>query len=426
MRGKKSSVGLALAAVVASLVLAGTCVATDPGYVVHVFRSPGTNGYTPQAGLILDASGNLYGTTSYGGDLRVCSQDSCGTVFELSQNKAGNWIETVLHIFGSGTDGAVPRAGLVFDSRGDLYGTTLEGGTYGFGTVFELSPSIGGDWTETVLYNFSNAGSDGSGPLSSLIFDGAGNLYGTTGGGGTNGSGTVFELSPAAEGIWNETTLHSFNRNGIDGVDPSSGLTFNAAGSLFGTTSSGGSETGCSNYGCGIVFELTPDGDSAWTETVLYTFTSTGTGGYSPGRSGVVLDSAGNLYGTTVLGGTYGLGTAFELSAASGGVWKIKWLHGFGLGNDAGYPANGVTIDALGNLYGTAEGSICTFYSTAFELSEEGGRWSEQVLHNLAGLTDGGCPSSGLALDAAGDMFGTTDNGGGGSDPGGTVFEIKP
>ena len=229
---------------------------------------------------------------------------------------AVNWNEKVLHNF-NGSDGSASRSGLIFDAAGNLYGTTYTGGTYNYGTVFELSPMVDGGWSETVLHNFNNNGSDGWGPLSALTFDAAGNLYGTTAQGGTYscgklGCGTVFELSPMPGGGWMETVLYSFG-NGTDGVYPIYGaLIFDAAGNLYGTTSSGGTHNCQGIGGCGTVFKLSPTG----TETVLYSFDH-----YDGDWAGLIFDATGNLYGTTEYGGTNqcdgplpGCGTVFELS----------------------------------------------------------------------------------------------------------------
>src|ERR1019366_934096 len=208
--------------------------------VLYSFIHNGTDGGFPQAGLIFDAAGNLYGTTSEGGTSSSCS-GGCGTVFELTPTAGGGWTEKVLHNFNSnGTDGANPYAGLIFDAAGNLYGTTTVGGTYYYGTVFELTPTAGGGWTEKVLHSFNYNGTDGNNPQASLTIDAAGNLYGTTSGGGTYGNykGTVFELTPAAGGDWTETVLHNFV--GPDGAAPLAGLIFDAAGNLYGTTSGGG------------------------------------------------------------------------------------------------------------------------------------------------------------------------------------------
>jgi uncharacterized repeat protein (TIGR03803 family) len=268
--------------------------------VLYSFGAYGTDGVVPYAGLIFDAAGNLYGTTYAGG-----TYYQYGTVFELTPAAGGGWTEKVLHNFvANGTDGYYPWAGLAFDRFGNLYGTTSTGGTYEGGIVFELTPAGSGGWTETVLHRFGNA-MDGSGPLAGLIFDAAGNLYGTTSGGGTY-DGTVFELTPAGGGSWTEKVLWSFG-SGTDGFAPQVGLVFDAAGNLYGTTPWGGTN------GYGTVFELTPAGSGGWTEAVLHNFNEFGNGdGYYP-LAALILDAAGNLYGTTSVGGTYNNGTVFEL-----------------------------------------------------------------------------------------------------------------
>ena len=284
--------------------------------MLHSFGN-GTDGRGPVGGLIFDAAGNLYGMTIQGGT--YCSgSGGCGTVFELTPAAGGSWTEQVLYSFcpqglPCTTDGYYPRAGLIFDGAGNLYGTTDNGGTYHDGTVFELTPAAGGTWTEKVLHNFNLNGTDGALPLGSLILDAAGNLYGTTSNGGTYTSrGTVFELTPTAGGGWTETVLHSFG-NGTDGVTPEAGLIFDAAGNLYGTTTGGGTYYG------GTVFELTPAAGGGWTEQVLHSFGSGTDGAYAD--TGLIFDAAGNLYGTTDDGGTYtscpgGCGTVFEITAA--------------------------------------------------------------------------------------------------------------
>ena len=216
--------------------------------VLHDFSQAGGEGTFPLDRLIFDAAGNLYGTTLAGG---IPGIDG-GTVFELMPAAGGHWTEQVLHEFGNGSDGYAPFAGLIFDAAGNLYGTTSTGGTYFHGAVFELTPNRSGGWTETVQYSFQGYPTDGDGPMAGLIFDAAGNLYGTTYFGGTYGPGTAFELTPTQGGGWTETVLHNFG-NGTDGVWPDAGLIFDPAGNLHGTTEHGGTY----NY-YGTVFELTP------------------------------------------------------------------------------------------------------------------------------------------------------------------------
>src|ERR1019366_4407129 len=201
--------------------------------VLHNFNNDGTDGVNPQADLIFDAAGNLYGTTSQGGT------SDAGTAFELTPAAGGTWTEKVLWSFGTGMDGANPLAGLIFDGAGNLYGTTYNGGTSNSGTVFELTPAAGGTWTEKVLYGF-DGGANGGDPSAGLIFDAAGNLYGTTSFGGPYNHGTVFELMPAGGGSWTEQVLHNFG-SGTDGISPLAGLIFDGAGNLYGTTYHGGS-----------------------------------------------------------------------------------------------------------------------------------------------------------------------------------------
>ncbi len=193
-------------------------------------------------------------------------------MFELTPTGGGGWTERVLYSFGNTPDGAIPVVGLIFDATGNLYGATTEGGTHGDGTVFELTPTGGGGWTERVLYSFGNT-PDGAYANAVLIFDGAGNLYGTTELGGANGPyGTVFELTPTAGGGWTEKVLHSF-ANGTDGARPLASVIFDAAGNLYGTTTEGGTNRD------GTVFELTPTAGGGWTETLLHSFNNNGTDG---------------------------------------------------------------------------------------------------------------------------------------------------
>jgi len=217
--------------------------AAGGGWTERVLYSFGADGIWPTAGLVFDAAGNLYGTTSFGGTV------GWGTVFELTPAGGGGWTEQVLHNFLGYSDGETPYAGLIIDAVGNLYGTTSSGGTYGVGMVFELMPTAGGHWTEQVLHTFNFT--DGGAPYAGLIFDVAGNLYGTAGGGGTYGDGTVFELTPTAGGGWTEKVVHSFG-NGTDGIFPRADLIVDAVGNLYGTTNYGGTN----NYG--TVFEVTP------------------------------------------------------------------------------------------------------------------------------------------------------------------------
>jgi len=248
------------------------------------------NGYNPSSSLTLDAAGNLYGTTKVGmwwypgGD---CAYPGCGGVFELIRNPDGSWSDKGLLAFGGGEDGKWPVANLIFDAAGNLYSTASAGGTYGQGLVFELMPNPDGTWTKKVLHSFH--GKDGSAPSAGLIFDEKGNLYGTTPKGGAYGGGTVFKLTLGSDGIWRAQVLHSFAADGADGVAPYSSLVRDQKGNFYGTTSGGGTE------GYGTVFKLKHK-KGGWTETVVHSFKNFP--GADP-YAGLTLDAAGNLYGTT-------------------------------------------------------------------------------------------------------------------------------
>ena len=370
----------------------------QPFNVLHSFGK-GTDGQTPFAGVIRDAEGNLYGTTLYGGT------GTYGTVFKL--NTAGK--ETVLYNFCSKTnctDGADPEGGLVQDSEGNLYGTTSFGGTHGEGIVFKLSKT----GKETVLYNFKG-GTDGRHPLANLIRDSEGNLYGTTiFGGDSADDGTVFKLSNTGK----ETVLHRFAA-GTDGSRPEGGLIEDAQGNLYGTTSGGGTS------GDGVVFKV----NKTVKETVLYSFTG-GADGAGPYGS-LIEDAKGNLSGTASGGGnSNGAGTVFKLSKTG----KLTVLYTFCSQSgctDGFAPFGGVIEDAKENLYGTTSGGGTDNNGTVFEISEAG---KETVLHSFAGGTRGSGPDEGVIEDAKGNLYGTAPNGGdlscGQGQGCGVVFKLTP
>ena len=285
----------------------------------------GSDGGIPFGNVIADSAGNLYGTTTSGGNTSACLGFGCGVVYRLSPNGAGGWTETVLYSFNDSSDGSVPFAGLAMDAAGNLYGTTLQGGhfskicTQGCGVVFELSPSSGGSWTESVLHAFLG-NPDGNDPVGGVVLDAAGNVWGNTSAGGSHGYGTVFELTPQA-GAWKETLLHSFT-GGSDGDGPYSAVTLDGAGNVYGTTSAGGNLSACTTGGCGVVFKLAKV-NGVWTETVLHAFTNVPDGGFP--QAPLMLGGDGNLYGTALFGGVYGQGTVFELRL-SGMVGRNLWV----------------------------------------------------------------------------------------------------
>jgi uncharacterized repeat protein (TIGR03803 family) len=362
--------------------------------------------------VVLDATGNLYGTTH------------CGLVYELSKS-AGVWALQSLAIFSY--EGGVN--GVVFDTKGNLYGVTGFGGAQNMGTVFELSPD-GEAWSQKVLYQFS--GEDGQNPYGDLIFDTAGNLYGTTEAGGASGAGTVFELMPGTNGTWSEKVLYSFKNNGKDGRGPVAGVIFDKAGNLYGTTIYGGAYT-CNSTAsdCGTVFELVAGTNGTWTEKVLHSFGDGAKDGYDL-ESGVIFDEAGNLYGTRFLGGATtcvpSCGTVFELTPRAKGSWTEKILHSFRGTNDGTQPQAGVIFDNKGNLYGTTLGGGSHLGGTAFKLGPHAnGTWAETVLHNFGEGSDGYGPQYSLVINRSGNLYGTTCCGG--ADPtlqGGILFEVTP
>jgi uncharacterized repeat protein (TIGR03803 family) len=331
--------------------------------ILHAFRGGNSDGSTPAGDPAVDEKGNLYGTTVYGGPLDECSNEGCGIVFELTPNAGGKWTYKVVHEFAV-TDGAWPYGGLIFDAAGNLYGTTTGGGntgacTGGCGVVFELTPGAKGQWTESVLYSFE--GTAGDGPNSPLIFDSTGNLYGATQHGGANGTGAVFELLRGKGGEWAEQVLYSFGDYGSkDGNWPVNGLTLDGVGNLYGATVNGGTK---GQQGWGTVFKLTPFKNGRWAETILHDFDEYRFGGGGV-DSGLILDTAGNLYGTAASGGKYtcpgngnvACGVVFRLAPRSKGKWTETVLHSFGKGKDGAGPG-GLVSDSAGHLFGvTGEG----------------------------------------------------------------------
>jgi uncharacterized repeat protein (TIGR03803 family) len=410
----------------AAILSAASARAASAEKVLYSFRG-GSDGSYPIAGVVSDNVGNLYGTTTAGGSGSCSSADGigCGTVFELSPVVGGRWTERVIYTFQGGQDGSYPRADLTFDVAGNLYGTTFAGGggacndlELGCGIVFELTPGNAGTWTEAVLYRFQG-GNDGTSPFTGLVFD-HGSLYGTTGAGGGSacpiGCGTVFELTPSSNG-WTERILYAF-AGGTDGETPEGRLVLRK-GNLYGATNLGGA------FGFGTVFKLSPNSGSAWTETILYSF------GFLDGHipNGVVSDSAGDLFGTNFDGGHYGYGAVFELS--SSGQETLLFNFG-GSGLNGQIPRSGLTFDAAGNLYGTTEYVGVGGSGEVFKLTPNAqGGWTKTTLYVFSGGSDGGQPFGNVILDGRGHVYGTTWTGGTGNCSGnngtgcGVVFETE-
>ena len=323
----------------------------------------GSDGASPYAGLVFDGAGNLYGTAGAGGSSTACGSgpgSGCGVVFELTPASGGG-TETVIYSFTGGKDGSIPVAGLIFDASGNLYGTAASGGDAscvgeyndpsGCGVVFELSPVAGGGWKQHVLHTFKGGKSDGASPTAALLLDASGNLYGVTTLGGASNAGVVFELTPTAKGPWKKKLVHSFS-GGSGGryFSHADHLIFDSAGNLYGTAEIGGNLNDCGGGGCGLVFELTPKSSGGWKERVLYEFTGTAGDGAYP-EAGLVFDADNNLYGTTAGGGN-GLGVVFELKLNSKGRWSETVLYAFAQGNDGCAPYAGLILGSSGSLYG--------------------------------------------------------------------------
>lgn len=360
-----------------------TILAPAQTYTVLYSFSGTPDGAYPEASLILDSAGNLHGTTFQGG------ASNAGSIFRLSASGA----ESLLYSFTSGADGGNPSAPLVIDAAGDLYGTTQIGGDSQQGVAFKFSASA------TNIHVFTGR-KDGASPFGGFLMDSAGHLFGTTTLGGSANRGTVFRLDPS--GI--ETVLHSFH-GPADGGRPCAGLIQDAAGNLYGTTYGTGAKWG-------TIFKLT----TAGVETVLHNFTGKDDGG-SP-YAGLTMDSAGSLYGATVYGGAHGAGAVFKFDP---GVGRETVLHSFSGGLDGGDPYGTLLIDSAGNLYGTTYYGGTFGYGTIFKLDPAG---NETVLHSFTGGSDGLGPMAGLVRDAAGNLYGTTIYGG--AHGFGVVFKITP
>ena len=337
-----------------------------------------------------------------------------GGIFQLEPKSGGGWTGSPILLFNGGLNGEYPNPSLVADSAGNLYGTTNAGGPYIGGIVFKLSHGSHG-WTEEILHGFGKVEADGVFPQAGVILDSAGKVYGTAEGGGANDGGIVFELTQASGGTWKENILYNFGATSTDGTGPGSSLMMDTAGNLYGSTIQGGANSG------GTVFELSRQTGGTWKETVLYSFTK----GSQP-RSAVVRDSAGNLYGTTSTGGL-GLGSVFELSKQGNGTWTEKDIHQFLGGVDGFNSMSGLTFDAMGNLYG-ATMSGGTFGGTngdgtIYELTPgSGGDWTKSTVFDFNG-SDGASPGFGmLTFDSLGNLYAGTQTGG--ANGYGSVFEI--
>jgi uncharacterized repeat protein (TIGR03803 family) len=406
---------LGLSLLASAMLLGGSSWASTE-HVVYSFTG-GVDGGDPASPLVFDNAGNAYGTTVTGG------ADGCGTVYILTPAGGGHYTHSVIFSFDCFSTGKNPYGGVTMDGQGNLYGTTVAGGSGGVcvgdgcGVVYELTQS-GGNWSETVLYSFGDS-PDAAGPGGGVVFDAQGNIYATAADGGADGEGAIYELSPTSGG-WTERVIHDFT-GGDDGALGSLGtLLRDAAGNFYGVTEIGG------QFGAGTVYKLSPASGGGWNFATLYAFQGQPDAAFPYG--GLIADANGNMYGTTYFGGTSGAGTVFKIGPAPNarGGWRDTVLYSFEGGADGGNPTSTLVFDAAHNLYGTTStggdpGCDC---GVAFELSPNGSGWTENVLHTFGTFPDGASPSYGLTSDGAGNYLGATPVGGQQSQ--GTVYQLTP
>jgi uncharacterized repeat protein (TIGR03803 family) len=375
--------------------------------VLYDFQGDNDGSYPLDYGrLARGASGNLFGTTEFGG---ACGQ---GTIFEVSPNQSGGWTESVLHAF-CGSDGSVPLGAVALDSSGNIYGTTSGEGNGTCGTVFELSGT-----TLNTLHAFT-CENDGGIPSAGVILDNQGNLYGT--------ANNVFEISKS--GMFR--VLYDFCQlpGCADGENPSGGVVMDVAGNLYGTTSNGG-DLSCvyAANGCGVVYKLSRTGNS-WSETALHVFTGADTDGANPFYASLTLATeeindtkALVIYGVTSAGGQQGAGTVFEIIQQHLG-FSFEVIHSFNCCFSDGTAPVGTLTLAKGVLYGTTPQGGSSDSGTVFNVSRKNNEWKESVIYSFRNGTDGGHPYSGVAIDSAGTLYGVASSDGGEF---GDVYELTP
>lgn len=382
--------------------------------VLYSFEGDESGEY-PSTELVLDPAGNLYGTTVEGGDF------GGGTVFQLRRSQTG-WVHRVLYSFSGQADGGQPYGGVTLDSQGNLYGSAVIGGTGGTcvedgcGVIYKLTRS-GGNWSYRVIYNFTG-GDDGYGPGTGLTLDEQGNLYGMTPTGGAFGLGVIFQLGPRPNGDWRFRVIHAFTGDSDGGTGSAGRLLLDDIGNLYGVATVGG------EHEKGVAFKLTRTPDQQWDFTTLYAFKGQPDAGFPYG--GLISDQRGNLYGTTYYDGAYNLGSVYKLSF-SNRSWHERVLYSFQGGADGANPISNLVFDAANNLYATtseggAPGCGC---GTIFQLAPRGdGKWVERVVHRFQGTPDGAYPYSGMASDPAGHFYGATVHGG--ADDDGSIYAFRP
>jgi uncharacterized repeat protein (TIGR03803 family) len=364
------------------------------------------DGVFPTASLTLGPDGALYGTTQSGG---TCAG---GVVFRLSASGSA-WKYDIVYNFTGQADGGAPLSGVVFDAGGNAYGTTSFGGAQGHGTVFRLTPRASAPWTLQTLYAFAG-GTDGAIPFGALLMDQSGALYGTTSIGGHShigclqGCGTIFRLRQAAHGVWKERVLHRFLDAFGEGAEPRAGLVADPAGNLYGTTYYGGDDSVCSGMGCGTAFELRPLAHDRWKLNSFHHFEVTD--GAFP-RGPVTLDGQGDLYGTAMQGGASNDGTIFRFKNSSG-RWRMGKPFGFD-GDDGRMPTGPLTFGPVGVIYGTTYSGGAPFWGTVFSIVPGVSSWQETVLYAFTDAADGANPlDAGVLFDPSGNGYTMGNQGG--------------
>lgn len=397
-----NSMGIAIALALVTSLMSICAAGQSTEIVLHAFKG-GSDGGHPTSGLAFDPAGNLYGVTTKGGN-QNCGDYSngCGTVFRLTLSGSGKWVEEQLGIVPGGDAGGDP-VNIVSDTSGNLFITEFNHGVHGEGQIAELSPDGHGGWTKSLVHAF--AGLDGEYP-NGVTLDSAGNLYGMTQGNSSTGDyGLVFKISKNSSGHWVDQTLYKFNSDG-GGIPDDATVALDAAGNLYGTLYDGGNSMACNFYpACGVVFQLSPSAGGGVNETVLHNFTGEADGNFPSGN--LIVDAAGNVYGTTLLGGPSNNGVVFELSPQAGGQWQESTLYAF-TGEADGSEPNGIAFGADGNIYGSTGTSI-------FELTPNGnGGWNESTLYStlIGGTTGGNGFMGGVVFDSSGNLYGTAQYGG--------------
>jgi uncharacterized repeat protein (TIGR03803 family) len=406
----KSSIYFRIRGVAATAVFALSLATVTAATTDVIYSFEEDAGEYADTDLETDSAGNIYGTTVRGGDF------GGGTVFQLSRTPDG-WVHTALYSFTGSADGGEPYKGVTLDREGNLYGTAVTGGSGscegGCGVAYKLTNS-GGTWTQTVIHAFTGV-DDGSGPGARVTVDQAGNVYGMAPTGGANGLGTIYKIHQGQDGTWVLKVIHTFT-GGADGSTGSAGRMILRHGHLYGAATTGGT------YGSGVVFELTPTQVGEWDFKTLYSFRGQPDGSFPYGA--LLFDASGNIYGTTYYGGANDIGAVYQLAPRGNGEWKERVLYGFQGGTDGNSPISNLVFDRAGNLYGTtSEGGLGT--GTIFKLSPVGGgQWMETVVHMFEGPPDGSFSYNGLVVDRLGNFYGATVHGG--VDDDGSIYKFTP